>query len=118
VNDVLANIFFTLILSPYILIPVLVSRFVRSRGWKGYTYAITAVIIFVYPFAFIWLTGIMNPPPEGPRCMTGEASWVFVNIFFFLPLTMLFQWISNLIFFRKKFATTLTASETDEKFHL
>jgi len=84
-----------MLLIPYFLIPILVSLHVRKRYSKGSTYILTAVIIFLYPFTVLWLVDLLNPPEEGPRCLTPQTMWIVGNLFFFLPLSLGLQWLAT-----------------------
>ena len=94
--DILVLIIF-LLLTPYLLVPLTVTRFYKKKNYKVLTdtYWISGVIIFLYPFIFFSLCSLGEQPTEHGRCYTGEANFLILNTIFMLPLTMIIQWASN-----------------------
>ncbi len=59
-----------LIFAPYILIPIFVTlifkKYKASRS--DWTYPITLLLVFFYPFLLFWIDDLATPPQPGPRC--------------------------------------------------
>ncbi len=101
---------YILFLAPYIIIPFLVALSFRRHSpvWKNQTFVVTALLIFIYPLERFWVEDFIYPPPPGPRCGTLQMSFVFGNLFFFLPLTLLIQWGFNTMLMTKERAVDMS----------
>jgi cellulose synthase/poly-beta-1,6-N-acetylglucosamine synthase-like glycosyltransferase len=85
-----------LILTPYILIPLIITLFFKRFNYsdKSLIYILTGSIIFLYPFAFFWVEDYLNPP-SGFRCGNPRFAFLVVNLIILLPITLLIQYIFN-----------------------
>ncbi len=86
-----------LILTPYILVPLIITLFFRrfNHSGKNLTYALTGIIIFFYPFGLFWFDDYLNPVPPGPRCGNPQTFFFFGSLIIFLPITLFIQYIFN-----------------------
>lgn len=93
-----------LILVPYILVPLLVTHLSKRFQLSeiGFTYVMTGLIIFCYPFVFLWINDYLNPPPPGSRCGIFQVSLFVGNIFYMLPVTLLVQFVVNKVLLNNK----------------
>lgn len=89
-----------LIFSPYIIVPLLVSLvFKKANGWIVYlTFALTGVLMFLYPFLCFMVDDYLNPPPPGPRCGNPEMGFFIGNIILLIPISLGFQGLFNYLF--------------------
>jgi len=86
-----------LILAPYVLVPFIITFFFRQFNLesKKLTYFITALIMFFYPILFFWIKDLIDPPVSGLRCGNPQMAFIFLNILFLVPLSLLFQLAFN-----------------------
>jgi hypothetical protein len=93
-----------LILSPYILVPLLMSLVFKWAGipWKGLTYLFTAILIFYYPTLLFQIDNYLNPPQPGPRCLLPETAFYMGNLFLFLPVSLGIQLFFNVKILNRK----------------
>lgn len=81
----------------YLLFPALSSIAIGNQRPRLYTYLLTALLVSIFPFAFLYLHDLINPPPAGPRCANPQFYLILSNFIIFLPLSMLLQWIVNIL---------------------
>ncbi|OXA81694.1 hypothetical protein SAMN05444397_108266 [Flavobacterium aquidurense] len=86
-----------LILTPYILVPFIITFLFRQFNLesKKLTYLITGLLMFFYPILFFWIKDLIDPPTSGFRCGNPQMAFIFLNIIFLMPLSLLFQLAFN-----------------------
>jgi hypothetical protein len=86
-----------LILTPYILIPLIITLLFKRFNHleKSQTYKLTSLIIFFYPFLFFWIDEYLNPPPLGLRSGNRQFVFFLFNLIILLPITLYIQYIFN-----------------------
>lgn len=96
------------ILSPYILVPFILAILFRQYkpSVKSLSYLLTAFLIFLYPIGLFWLQDFLSPPPLVPRCGNPQMGFVLGNIFIFLPIALLLQFVFNKLFIPAKNKST------------
>jgi hypothetical protein len=88
-----------LMFGPHVLIPWCLSLLFRARkNLVWFTYPITAVLIFFYPFLLFIIMDYIDPPPPGFRCGEPYAAMFIANAIVFLPGALLIQFIFNKIY--------------------
>jgi hypothetical protein len=89
---------------PYVLVPFAMTV-ISSRAnsfVREYSYAITGVILFLYPLTILLASSILNI--LSPTPWIAEHYWLcfFANTFFFLPLAFLLHLIFNEILLKNE----------------
>jgi hypothetical protein len=56
-------------------VPLTVAMFYKKKKYKAFsgTYGISALIIFTYPFIFLWLCSLQEIPEQHGICYNAEA---------------------------------------------
>jgi hypothetical protein len=89
---------------PYVLIPlaVILISFRRRHFSEKKTFIITGVIIFLYPAIIFWI--FRNFDSLTPSFDESPLFFIFfaINTLFFLPFTLLLQFIFNRFFLPKQ----------------
>jgi len=51
--------------------------------------------MFIYPFLFFWIKDLFDPPTSEFICGNPQMAFIFLNIIFLLPLSLLLQRVFN-----------------------
>jgi glycopeptide antibiotics resistance protein len=84
-----------LLISPYILIPLLLAYY--SKRWKVMarwtTYLLTAFLIFLYPLLLFWIDRTRSNRPV--KCLNPEFAVFAGNLIIMVPVGLLLQFLFN-----------------------
>ncbi|PWS32042.1 hypothetical protein [Pedobacter paludis] len=84
-----------LFFAPYLVVPIALGyrNINRSKMNVGFPFLTTALILFIWPFAFFWFSEITAPYDKPRNCYTGEAGFIVLNVVFLIPISLLIQFI-------------------------
>jgi len=94
-----------LVFAPYLLVPLSWSLLFRKFKFTliGWTYVLTSLFIFIYPFVLFRIADTLNPPPPGPRCGMLQLGFFLANtLSYFFPFHFLCNLFSTGSFWRRK----------------
>jgi len=66
---------------------------------KAFTFLITIIFVFAYPFILLWIRDYFNPREIG--CINGEVYFIIFNTVFLIPASCLIQFLFNTILFNR-----------------
>src|SRR5699024_1990305 len=92
--------FFVFVYAVYILIPLGVTlSFKRFKNiHKGWTYAVTGILIFFYPYLVFAIERLLLTPAGHHGFGEGDSFFMMGHFFLFLPLSLGFQGLFNYLF--------------------
>lgn len=84
-----------LLFLPYLLIPLFLVYLAKKQTLFhiGFTYLLTSLIVFLYPFLVFWIDGLLNP--RTVKCFNPEFAIIMGNTIVMTPVCLLIQFIFN-----------------------
>ena len=84
-----------LLFLPYLLIPLFLVYLAKKQTLFhiGFTYLLTSLIVFLYPFLVFWIDGLLNP--RTVKCFNPEFAIIMGNTIVMIPVCLLIQFIFN-----------------------
>ncbi len=92
-----------LILSLYLIIPLIscfLFRNVKNENLH-FSFLISGILVLLYPFLLFYMETLIYAPTE-THCGLMQTSFLIGNITFFLPISLLFQWLFNYLFIKRR----------------
>lgn len=80
---------------PYLLIPLFLVYLAKRRALfhVSFTYLLTSLLVFLYPFLLFWIDSFLNP--RTVKCFNPEFAVIMGNTIVMIPICLLLQFILN-----------------------
>jgi len=80
---------------PHLLIPLFLVYLTKRRALfhVSFTYLLTSLLVFLYPFLLFWIDGLLNP--RTVKCFNPEFAVIMGNTIVMIPICLLLQFILN-----------------------
>ena len=85
------------VFGPYLAFPLVMAYKMNKKG-TVFPFLSTALALFCWPILLMWLNSLASPSSQEGRCLTPEASFIFLNVCFLIPVGLIVQFVAMVVF--------------------